>query len=153
MSKYILYIFSLLCSIQNIILSVLHLIRITHVVESHHPNHKKPSKNPPLSAVLTREFLAVTNFVDIQKKDLATSCAVCLNDFMEDDKIRCLKNCTHIFHECCLDSWMNQVKDTCPICRSPILPVECQDEYIKRLRDVATDLHDFHDEVLLIHEL
>ncbi|KAL7610220.1 hypothetical protein Lser_V15G14392 [Lactuca serriola] len=153
LSKYVLYVFSLLCYIQNIVLFLFPFIGVSdHEVESHHPHHKKPSKSLLLSAVLTREVLVVTNFKNIQKKDLPTSCAVCLNEFTGDDKIRCLKNCTHIFHDCCLDCWMNESKDTCPVCRTPMLPFECEDEYKNRLR-VATDHHDWYDEALVIQEL
>lgn len=49
-------------------------------------------------------------------------CAVCLNLFEKDDEIRELCNCCHVFHRNCLDRWIDQRHDTCPLCRCPLLP-------------------------------
>ncbi|KAL4581090.1 hypothetical protein LXL04_017299 [Taraxacum kok-saghyz] len=134
-SKYVMYLCYVLCIIQNI---VLYLFRFTGIFESvdqaHHHDHQKQSEGPLLSAVLTRQYLKVTNFKDIRMKDLPESCAVWLEEFGRDDKARCLKNCIHIFHQSCLDLWMDHVHGTCPICRTPILPHAYQDEYKRRLK-------------------
>ncbi|KAL7607691.1 brassinosteroid-responsive RING protein 1 [Lactuca sativa] len=139
LSKYILFACFVLCSIQNM---VLFLFRIFNLAQpQHHHDHQKLSGSSPVSAMVTREFLVVRSFKDIdERKDLEESCAVCLNEFEGDDKIRCLINCTHTFHQNCLDRWMDHVQGTCPICRTPILPYACQDEYNKRL-DVVNNLH------------
>ncbi|GLJ55448.1 hypothetical protein SUGI_1190640 [Cryptomeria japonica] len=49
-------------------------------------------------------------------------CAVCLNSFEKDDEIRELCNCSHVFHGNCLDKWIDQRQDTCPLCRCSLLP-------------------------------
>ena len=99
--------------------------------------------------MLTREFLVVTNYKDIHRKDLPESCAVCLDEFGRDDKTWCLKNCMHIFHQGCLDSWMDRKHDTCPICRTPLLPNAYQNEYKKRFK-VANSHYNFLDEFCLL---
>ncbi|KAL4567135.1 hypothetical protein LXL04_022709 [Taraxacum kok-saghyz] len=131
-----------LCPIMNILQFLFRFIPILNPVQSHH-NHFRQNQfgsSPVSEAMLTREFLVVTNFKNIdQRKDLVEGCAICLTEFGGDDKIRCLENCTHIFHQSCLDRWMNHDQDCCPMCRRPVLPYACQGEYNKRLREVVTN--------------
>ncbi|CAB4292296.1 unnamed protein product [Prunus armeniaca] len=46
-------------------------------------------------------------------------CAVCLNEFQEDEKLRIIPNCSHIFHIDCIDVWL-QSNANCPLCRTSI---------------------------------
>lgn len=47
----------------------------------------------------------------------ALECAICLNEFEDDDTIRLLPKCDHVFHQECIDAWLsNHV--TCPVCRT-----------------------------------
>ncbi|GMI74968.1 Arabidopsis Toxicos en Levadura 46 [Hibiscus trionum] len=54
-------------------------------------------------------------------------CAVCLCEFLEDDKLRLLPLCSHAFHIDCIDTWLMS-NSTCPLCRgtifTPELPIE-----------------------------
>lgn len=49
-----------------------------------------------------------------------SGCAVCLNDFQEQDVLRALPNCSHAFHSDCIDIWL-QCNANCPLCRTGIL--------------------------------
>ncbi|OWM85158.1 RING-H2 finger protein ATL47-like [Punica granatum] len=49
-------------------------------------------------------------------------CAVCLGRISESDEIRELCNCSHVFHRDCLDSWVDEKKVTCPLCRADLFP-------------------------------
>lgn len=55
-------------------------------------------------------------------KDLS-ECAVCLSDFEEDENLRLLPKCGHIFHPDCIDMWFHS-HSTCPLCRSSLIPAE-----------------------------
>ncbi|KAK8623785.1 hypothetical protein V6N13_065148 [Hibiscus sabdariffa] len=46
-------------------------------------------------------------------------CAVCLNEFREDEKLRRIPNCSHVFHIDCIDVWL-QSNANCPLCRTSI---------------------------------
>ncbi|OAY28079.1 RING-H2 finger protein ATL16 [Manihot esculenta] len=46
-------------------------------------------------------------------------CAVCLNEFQEDEKLRIIPNCRHVFHIDCIDVWL-QNNANCPLCRNSI---------------------------------
>ncbi|XP_010935748.1 RING-H2 finger protein ATL16 [Elaeis guineensis] len=72
---------------------------------------------------------------DEQGKRSFHECAVCLNEFQEEERIRLLPNCLHVFHIDCIDTWL-QANANCPLCRSEIttttpLPAD-------QLRDLAS---------------
>lgn len=46
-------------------------------------------------------------------------CAVCLNDFQDNEKLRIIPSCAHIFHIDCIDVWL-QKNANCPLCRTNI---------------------------------
>ncbi|KAD6796200.1 hypothetical protein R6Q59_019966 [Mikania micrantha] len=50
----------------------------------------------------------------------ALECAVCLNEFEDEETIRLIPLCDHVFHAECIDTWLeNHV--TCPVCRSNLV--------------------------------
>ncbi|KAF3326471.1 hypothetical protein FCM35_KLT08101 [Carex littledalei] len=66
-------------------------------------------------------------------------CAICLSEFLDDDTLRLLPGCRHVFHVNCIDTWLADHK-TCPVCRSDLsdpkviagkrllsLNIECKD--------------------------
>ncbi|CAN1200430.1 RING-H2 finger protein ATL1 [Linum perenne] len=44
-------------------------------------------------------------------------CAVCLNEFVDEEKLRRIPNCCHMFHIDCIDVWL-QNNSNCPLCRT-----------------------------------
>ena len=48
-------------------------------------------------------------------------CAVCLERFEEDENLRLLPKCSHVFHSECIDVWFHS-HSTCPLCRASLLP-------------------------------
>jgi RING-H2 zinc finger protein RHA1 len=59
-------------------------------------------------------------------------CAVCLNSFEEEEHIRELCNCHHIFHRNCLDKWLDHRQTTCPLCRSFLMPERILDTEVSK---------------------
>ncbi|KAI4368400.1 hypothetical protein MLD38_016959 [Melastoma candidum] len=49
-------------------------------------------------------------------------CAVCLNEFQEDEKLKVIPSCCHVFHVDCIDVWF-QSNANCPLCRTNISSV------------------------------
>ena len=43
-------------------------------------------------------------------------CIICSNDFEQDSEVRIL-NCKHIFHTECIDKWLSEYSNKCPICK------------------------------------
>ncbi|KAL3537182.1 hypothetical protein ACH5RR_000548 [Cinchona calisaya] len=50
-----------------------------------------------------------------------TECAVCLNEFQENESLRLLPKCCHAFHLPCIDTWLKS-HSNCPICRANVNP-------------------------------
>ncbi|KAI9310682.1 hypothetical protein BX666DRAFT_2003789 [Dichotomocladium elegans] len=48
-----------------------------------------------------------------------TECAICLEDYVNDDTLRTLP-CKHEFHASCVDAWLTTHKKFCPICKYDI---------------------------------
>ncbi|XP_074574643.1 uncharacterized protein LOC141831115 [Curcuma longa] len=46
-------------------------------------------------------------------------CAVCLMEFEDDEDLRMLPGCCHVFHRDCIDAWFAS-HVTCPVCRSDL---------------------------------
>ncbi|XP_043726077.1 E3 ubiquitin-protein ligase ATL41-like [Telopea speciosissima] len=46
-----------------------------------------------------------------------TECSICLSTLEEEELVRLLPNCVHLFHADCIDMWLIS-QSTCPICRT-----------------------------------
>ncbi|XP_068667057.1 RING-H2 finger protein ATL16-like [Aristolochia californica] len=57
--------------------------------------------------------------VEDGKEKYWNECAVCLNEFQENERLRLLPSCSHAFHIECIDTWL-QSNANCPVCRSSI---------------------------------
>lgn len=53
----------------------------------------------------------------------ALECAVCLNEFEDDETLRLIPKCDHVFHPECIDAWLES-HVTCPVCRADLAPVQ-----------------------------
>ncbi|XP_055828411.1 E3 ubiquitin-protein ligase ATL31-like [Solanum dulcamara] len=51
----------------------------------------------------------------------ALECAVCLNEFEDNEMLRLIPKCDHVFHPECIDAWL-QSHVTCPVCRADLTP-------------------------------
>ncbi|KAL9689565.1 hypothetical protein QQ045_009952 [Rhodiola kirilowii] len=49
-------------------------------------------------------------------------CAVCLSDFEDEDPVRVLPGCYHVFHSHCVDEWLAS-HATCPVCRTNLISI------------------------------
>lgn len=56
-------------------------------------------------------------------------CNVCYEDVKEGERVRCLLECTHIFHSICIEKWFHE-KTICPTCRKEYIIVSKKDEEI-----------------------
>ncbi|XP_025613169.1 RING-H2 finger protein ATL11-like [Arachis hypogaea] len=64
----------------------------------------------------------VYSAVKTQKIGRATlECAVCLNEFNDDETLRLIPKCSHVFHPDCIDAWLAN-HSTCPVCRANLFP-------------------------------
>lgn len=52
----------------------------------------------------------------------ALECPVCLNEFEDNETLRLIPKCCHVFHPGCIDAWLRS-HATCPLCRADLIPV------------------------------
>jgi hypothetical protein len=68
------------------------------------------------------ESIPVIDWSDDTKRQFKDdSCLVCLDEFTLKQPVRILK-CHHIFHRECVDRWLCEAHNSCPVCRG--VPVE-----------------------------
>ncbi|GFZ15457.1 RING/U-box superfamily protein [Actinidia rufa] len=60
---------------------------------------------------------------DLRKEKYGLECAICLSEFLDDDILRLLTTCCHVFHQECIDLWLESHK-TCPVCRRSLDTLE-----------------------------
>ncbi|KAJ3363743.1 hypothetical protein GGF31_000900 [Allomyces arbusculus] len=60
------------------------------------------------------------------REDDPTSCVVCLDEFEDDQTLRVLP-CAHPFHVACIDTWLTERKNVCPICRFELVDTSADD--------------------------
>ncbi|KAG6533036.1 RING-H2 finger protein ATL38-like [Zingiber officinale] len=59
----------------------------------------------------------------------ALECAVCLSEFQEEEMLRLLPGCCHVFHPDCIDPWLVD-HVTCPICRTNVAAAAAEEGLI-----------------------
>ncbi|XVE57424.1 hypothetical protein DITRI_Ditri04bG0089700 [Diplodiscus trichospermus] len=53
---------------------------------------------------------------EFRREKYGLECAICLGEFSDEDMLRLLTLCCHVFHKECVDLWLESHK-TCPVCR------------------------------------
>ncbi|XP_060211158.1 RING-H2 finger protein ATL29 [Lycium barbarum] len=56
---------------------------------------------------------------DYRKETYGLECAICLVEFEDDSLLRLVTLCNHVYHQECIDLWLESHK-TCPVCRASL---------------------------------
>ncbi|KAK3182989.1 hypothetical protein Dsin_030275 [Dipteronia sinensis] len=74
--------------------------------------------NQGLDPSLIQAFptFAYSTVKDFRRENYGLECAICLAEFEDDSMLRLLTVCYHVFHQDCIDLWLQSHK-TCPVCR------------------------------------
>lgn len=92
-----------------------------------------------IQAFPTFEYSSVKDF---RKEKYGLECAICLVEFEDDSLLRLLTVCYHVFHQECIDLWLESHK-TCPVCRGNLdLQPDSLEKPLELVEQTAT--HDIH---------
>ncbi|GAA0160707.1 hypothetical protein LIER_17200 [Lithospermum erythrorhizon] len=50
---------------------------------------------------------------------MENECSICLGTFEDEEILKLMPECLHVFHSECVDKWLSS-SSTCPLCRSSI---------------------------------
>jgi len=89
-------------------------------------------------------FIYTTNRSE-QEEESCGECAVCLEEFQDNDHIRTLPLCSHTFHLNCIDVWLRS-NASCPICRSCLV----EEDYLPK-RSNASEWTLSSERMVVIH--
>ncbi|BAT97973.1 hypothetical protein LR48_Vigan543s002200 [Vigna angularis] len=139
--------------LRNLVFFLFHLLGLSDFLETEvaWPDPRIPattaaaSRPPSVSALLIRDILPVAKFGESGENSCACACAVCLFEFSEEEEIRRMRNCKHIFHRACVDRWIDHDQKTCPLCRTPFVPDDMLDDYNQRLW-AASGINEFYSD-------
>ncbi|KAM7531000.1 hypothetical protein LguiB_034410 [Lonicera macranthoides] len=53
---------------------------------------------------------------DYRREKYGLECAICLCEFEDESILKFLTNCCHVFHQECIDTWLES-HNSCPVCR------------------------------------
>ncbi|KAL3083566.1 hypothetical protein niasHT_039518 [Heterodera trifolii] len=70
---------------------------------------------------LPRSYLKKIPTKKYRKGDPEETCAICLEDFQEAEKLRVLP-CRHAYHCKCIDPWLTKSRKVCPVCKRRVGP-------------------------------
>ena len=73
------------------------------------------------------------------------SCAICVDDFKDKDTVRVLP-CKHYFHINCIDEWLTNHSDVCPLCKSQVPKENPEDQQGTGRRGAAMAAFDEDEE-------
>ncbi|KAE8677719.1 putative excision repair cross-complementing 1 ercc1 [Hibiscus syriacus] len=85
------------------------------------PGHSMRGRGLEASVIETFPIMVYSEVKDHKIGKGALECAVCLNEFEDDETLRLIPKCDHVFHPECIDSWLAS-HTTCPVCRANLVP-------------------------------
>jgi Ring finger domain len=58
-----------------------------------------------------------------------TTCSICIDEFVDGERLRLLPRCGHAFHTECILPWLSERQGCCPLCKMAVLAtVDSEDE-------------------------
>ncbi|KAG6489016.1 RING-H2 finger protein ATL2-like [Zingiber officinale] len=85
-----------------------------YVTDPAHDDHVAPGLDPSaIAALLARPYRSTAGGDG--------ECAICLSTVEDEEMVRVLPGCGHLFHVGCIDMWLGS-HCTCPVCRVSVEP-------------------------------
>ncbi|GKC34400.1 RING-H2 finger protein ATL16 [Tanacetum coccineum] len=115
------YIFVIKCCLNWHRIDILRRFSLSRSRSDNHNYHQHHPTSSELPKGLDESVIRLIPIFKFQKKqnDSDNECAVCLAEFQDNEKLRMIPNCAHVFHIDCIDIWL-QNNPNCPLCRNSI---------------------------------
>jgi hypothetical protein len=59
-----------------------------------------------------------------ERETISTSCAICIDEFVNGEKLTLLPKCKHAFHPECIKEWLMERQGCCPLCKVDVLEAD-----------------------------
>ena len=94
---------------------------------------------PPEDISFVRQNLISLDFDPLVHR-LEKECIICFTEFKAEDKVVQLKcHEKHIFHTECIENWVKQGKNSCPVCRKPIADLQNEERNDEQAEENRAD--------------
>ncbi|PWA61809.1 GWT1-like protein [Artemisia annua] len=101
------------------------------------------------SIISTFPTFIYSNVKDFRRETYGLECAICLCEFEDDNILRLLTKCYHVFHQDCIDLWLESHK-SCPFCRRSLeTPISSPAK--SPMSQNSTSMHEIQENDLLEH--
>jgi hypothetical protein len=84
-------------------------------------DHNQPTTTTTQQGLRIEDLNQFTELILSSELTENEICSICRNNFNDNEIIRKINSCQHLFHQQCLDSWLSR-NITCPMCRNNIYP-------------------------------
>ncbi|KAL9667079.1 hypothetical protein QQ045_001426 [Rhodiola kirilowii] len=121
-------------------------IRLSHTGPNSRPSATQTAASSGLDVQIIQTFptFKYSAVKDLRKGEIELECAICLSEFLDDDFLRLLTVCNHVFHQECVDLWLESHK-TCPVCRTALDEFSSTKVSDSENNTPANELHHSHN--------
>ena len=78
-------------------------------------------------------------------------CTVCQEDLAEGERVRVLRACQHMYHQACIDPWL-QEKGECALCRTQAIP-QTIEQTLQRFRTIYSAIREMPTGPIALQDL
>ncbi|PNF14580.1 hypothetical protein B7P43_G13281 [Cryptotermes secundus] len=97
-----------------IVVAICFLVMVVFMVVKCIKDHRRQRRHRLPSSSLRK--IPTAKF---SKGDPYETCAICLEDYQEGEKLRILP-CAHAYHSKCIDPWLTRNRRVCPVCKRKV---------------------------------